>query len=71
MIAAVPKELGGKRDAAELFHEVLDHRWYLSEQAGKDVGLLSAADSYVDRVLRRAADERAAVVTNRGDRAGS
>jgi len=30
---------------------VLDHRWYLSEAAGHDVGLKEAVKSYVDTVL--------------------
>ena len=38
-IAAIPQELWGKREAAELYHELLEHRWYLSERAGRDVGL--------------------------------
>jgi hypothetical protein len=58
-IAAVPSELFGKREAAEIFHEILDHRWYLSQDAGRDVGLLPAVESYVERVLRHAPDERA------------
>jgi hypothetical protein len=58
-IAAVPPELYGKREAAEIFHEILDHRWYLSEQAGHDIGLLPAVDSYVENVLRHEPDERA------------
>ena len=33
-VAAVPPELRGRRAAAELFHELLEHRWFLSEQAG-------------------------------------
>ena len=41
-IAAVPQELRGRRAAAELFHELLEHRWFLSEQAGRDVGLKQA-----------------------------
>ena len=57
-IAAVPAELRGKREAAELFHEILEHRWYLSEEAGRDVGIDRAVKSYVDQVLRHAADER-------------
>ena len=44
---AVPRELRGKMEAAELFHEVLEHRWYLSERAGRDVGLEEAVNSYV------------------------
>jgi hypothetical protein len=58
-IAAVPEELQEKRAAAELFHELLEHRWFLSEQAGRDVGMEKATASYVDQVLRRAADEKA------------
>ncbi|MGE5689193.1 MAG: DUF4032 domain-containing protein [Pseudomonadota bacterium] len=57
-VAAVPEELWGKREAAEVFHEILEHRWYLSEHEGKDVGILEAAASYVRDVLRHAPDER-------------
>jgi hypothetical protein len=60
-IAAVPSELSAKRDAAQLFHEILEHRWYLSEQAGRDVGLAEATDSYVSGVLEGLPDERSLV----------
>jgi hypothetical protein len=53
-IAAVPEELSGRLEPAELFHQVLDHRWYLSEAAGHDVGLSEAVKSFVDTVLPRA-----------------
>ena len=33
----------GKLEPAEVFHEVLAHRWYLSEQAGHDVDTFDAA----------------------------
>jgi len=58
-VAAIPGELWGKRDAAEVFHEALEHRWFLSQQAGEDVGLMPAVEAYVADVLRHAADERA------------
>jgi hypothetical protein len=58
-VAAVPAELWGKRDAAELFHEALEHRWFLSQEAGEDVGMMPAVDAYVAEVLRHAPDERA------------
>ena len=54
-VAAVPAELWGKRDAAEVFHEALEHRWFLSQQAGEDIGLMPAVEAYVDDVLRHAA----------------
>jgi Domain of unknown function (DUF4032)/Lipopolysaccharide kinase (Kdo/WaaP) family len=57
-LAIVPDELRPKLEPAEMFHEILEHRWYLSEAAGKDVGLEKAVRSYVDQVLRPAPDER-------------
>jgi hypothetical protein len=58
-VAAIPAELWGKRDAAEVFHEALEHRWFLSQRAGEDIGLMPAVDAYVEDVLRHAPDERA------------
>jgi hypothetical protein len=58
-IAYVPVELRGKREAAELFHEILEHRWFLSEAAQRDVGVQAAAESYVEDVLRHRPDEKA------------
>ena len=57
-IAAIPPELRGRRAAAEIFHELLEHRWFLSERAGKDVGLAETIPSYVEKVLRPAPDEK-------------
>ena len=57
-IAAVPAELRGRLEPAELFHQVLDHRWYLSEAAGHDVGLSEAVKSFVATVLPGAATPR-------------
>ena len=57
-IASIPRELLGKRAAAEIFHEILEHRWFLSEHAGRDVGLEKAKKSYIDQILRTAADEK-------------
>ena len=56
---AVPREMRGKLEGPELFHEVLEHRWYLSERAGRDVGLDEAVHSYVESVLPSKPDERA------------
>jgi len=57
-IAAVPPELRAKRAPAEIFHEILEHRWFLSEAAGRDVGLQKATESYLEQVLATAADEK-------------
>ena len=69
-IAAVPAELWGKRHPAEVFHEALEHRWFLSQQAGEDVGLTAAVEDYVENVLRHAPDERAVLEPTRPALAG-
>ncbi|NUR88186.1 MAG: DUF4032 domain-containing protein, partial [Nonomuraea sp.] len=58
-LAAIPAELRGKLETAQLFHEILDHRWYLSEAAGGDVGLNEAVRSYVENILVHKPDEKA------------
>jgi Domain of unknown function (DUF4032) len=51
IVNSVPIEHQGRVEPAQLFHEVLEHRWYLSEAAGHDVGLDFAAKSYISEVL--------------------
>jgi hypothetical protein len=65
-IAAVPRELRGKRDPAQLYHELLEHRWYLSERAGREVPLKDAVTDYVESVLRRLPDERTVLTREEG-----
>jgi hypothetical protein len=62
-IAAIPPDLWGKREAAELYHELLEHRWYQSERKGRDVGRDEAVRSYVD-FLRSLPDERRVVLAD-------
>ena len=57
VIRAIPKELKGKLEPAEMFHQLLDHRWYLSQNQNRDVPLAEAVSSYVDTVLRHRRDE--------------
>jgi len=52
----VPAALRDRMEAAELFHEVLEHRWYLSEKAGREVDFFDSARDYVDTVLPRRSD---------------
>lgn len=46
-LASIPPELVGKLEPAEIYHQILEHRWYLSEAAGVDVGLELAVKSYI------------------------
>ncbi|MBX6370944.1 MAG: DUF4032 domain-containing protein [Acidothermus sp.] len=64
VIEQIPPELRGKLEPAEIFHEVLEHRWFMSEAAGHDVGMDAATRSYVENVLRFRPDEQAVLGTD-------
>jgi hypothetical protein len=66
VVRSVPKDQRGKLEPAEVFHEVLEHRWFLSERAGHDVGLETAAADYVASVLRAKPVEQAVLGTRIG-----
>jgi hypothetical protein len=55
-VRAVPRELRGSMDPAELYHELLEHRWYLSERAQHDIGLDTAVEDYVANILPKVRD---------------
>lgn len=57
-IAAVPDQQRGKLVDAEIYHQVLDHLWFMSEAAGHDVGLPEATTDFVATVLNRLPEER-------------
>ena len=57
VIRAIPKDLQGRLEPAEVFHQLLDHRWYISQNEKRDVPLAEAVQSYVDNVLRHRRDE--------------
>jgi len=54
----VPRGLVAKLEPAELFHEVLEHRWYLAERARHDIPIEQAIDDYVASVLPGKPDEQ-------------
>ena len=55
----VPRALVSKLEPAEVFHEVLEHRWYMAERAQHDIPIEAAIDDYVASVLPGKPDERA------------
>ena len=57
-IQAVPMELRRKIEPAEIFHEVLEHRWYMSEAQQRDVPTEEAVADYVRTVLPQHRDEQ-------------
>lgn len=58
-VNAVPVNLRGRLQPAELYHELLEHRWYMSEAAGHDVSMAYSTRSYIDSILVHRPDERA------------
>jgi hypothetical protein len=59
VINAVPAAMRGRVENAQLFHEVLEHRWYLGEKAGRDLGLEFATNEYISKVLPERMDSGA------------
>ena len=57
-LALVPPDLRAKLPDAELFHEISEHRWLLSEANGHDVGRSAAVASYISNVLLDLPDTR-------------
>lgn len=61
VVRAIPRDLRGKLEPAEVFHQLLDHRWFLSQEQKRNVPLAEALTSYVDTVLRHRRDEMTVV----------
>lgn len=57
IVQAVPAELAEKLEPAQIFHELLEHRWFLAQQRQSNVPLTEVIDSYMTRVLAEKQDE--------------
>jgi len=57
VVRAIPMELRRKLEPAEVFHQLLEHRWFMAQEAGRDIPLAEAVTSYVNEVLRHRRDE--------------
>jgi hypothetical protein len=59
VVRAVPANLRQKLEPQEIFTQIIQHKWLLSEQAGRDVGMAPAVQSYLNDVLVNKPDEQA------------
>ena len=59
VVRAVPPPLRRKLEPPELFVQIIEHRFHLSEKAGRDVGLAPAVQSFLNDVLVHRPDEQA------------
>jgi hypothetical protein len=66
VIRAIPRDLKGRLEPAQVFHQLLDHRWYLSQNESRDVPLAEAVSSYIDTVLRHRRDEATVIEPTTG-----
>ncbi|NLA09867.1 MAG: DUF4032 domain-containing protein [Microbacteriaceae bacterium] len=57
VVKAIPAELRAKLEPAEVFHHVLEHRWYMSQQRESAVPISEVLTSYINDVLRHRRDE--------------
>jgi hypothetical protein len=63
VVKAIPREYSGRLEPAEVFHQVLLHRWDLAEKLGRKVPLEEAVNSYVVNVLAHRRDEEALIAS--------
>ena len=63
VVRAVPRSMRSKLEPPEFFHEILEHKWFLSEQAGQDVSLDETVRHYILNVLIHRPDEKSLVTT--------
>ena len=59
VVRAVPAHLRGKLEPTELFVQIIEHKWLLSERSGRDVGLAPAVQSFLADILTHRPDEQA------------
>nr|WP_274637441.1 DUF4032 domain-containing protein [Microbacterium bovistercoris] len=57
IVRAIPFELRAKLEPAEVFHQVLEHRWYMSQARGVSIPLAEVLTGYIEDVLRHRRDE--------------
>src|SRR3954451_105390 len=70
-IEGIPAEARRKLEPAEHFHRILEHRWLLSERAGREIDTAVARDDYVRTVLAHLPDEKQVLLTGIGTEVGA
>jgi hypothetical protein len=56
-VRSVPRELRGKLELPQIYHEILEHRWFMSQRDSRFVSLEEAVNSYIENVLKHRRDE--------------
>lgn len=57
LIESVPDELSSRLEPAELFHQLLEHRYFMAERDGREVSNDEALADYLEQVLSKQPSE--------------
>ncbi|ATG55146.1 lipopolysaccharide kinase [Brachybacterium ginsengisoli] len=63
VVRAVPRSMRSKLEPPEFFHEILEHKWFLSEKEGHDISLDETVRHYILNVLIHRPDEKSLITT--------
>ncbi len=66
VVKSIPRDLKGKLEPAEVFHQLLEHRWFMSQSQGRDIPLSEALTAYINDILRHRRDEATVIVPATG-----
>jgi tRNA A-37 threonylcarbamoyl transferase component Bud32 len=58
MIDAIPDEMFDRLEAAEMFHQFLEHRWYMNERAGIELPMAEVVADYLGLLANAPAERR-------------
>ena len=67
ILSAIPPSLIGKLQGAEIYHQLLEHRWFECERQQREVSLEEALSTYIPDVLTPAPDEHLELGTPTGE----
>ncbi|GAA0815039.1 DUF4032 domain-containing protein [Spirilliplanes yamanashiensis] len=59
VVRAVPAHLRRKLEPQEVFSQIIQHKWLMSEKAGRDVGMAPAVQGFLNDILVHKPDEQA------------
>ncbi|CAM4041213.1 DUF4032 domain-containing protein [Helcobacillus massiliensis] len=63
VVRAIPRAMRRKLQAPEFYHELLEHRWHLSQRLGHDATMDQTVQDYILTVLIHRQDERALITS--------
>jgi hypothetical protein len=56
----------GRLEPAEIYHQVLEHRWYMAQNEGREISNTEAVNSYIVNVLAHRREEEALIAPTTG-----